>query len=127
VRATGRAYTPEKTARYETIVGWEARRAMDGRQPLSAPLRVEVTAFMPIPKNGLRKAELADAQRELLCHAKRPDLSNVLKAVEDALNGVVWTDDALISQLVLRKVYSPRPRLEIEVEALGYDRLHTTY
>ena len=41
---------------------------------------------------------------------------------EESLNefgevaGVVWTDDNIIVEHTTRKVYSPRPRIEIEVE-----------
>lgn len=48
---------------------------------------------------------------------KRPDTSNVLKAVEDGLKGVIWHDDRdLVSGT--RDVYlrSRRPRVEVEIE-----------
>lgn len=35
----------------------------------------------------------------------RPDLENCLKAVMDALNGVLWRDDAQIANLSAYKIY----------------------
>jgi Holliday junction resolvase RusA-like endonuclease len=36
-------------------------------------------------------------------HAKRPDLDNCAKSIGDALNGLLWSDDALIVEMVLTK------------------------
>ena len=49
---------------------------------------------------------------------KKPDLDNLEKAVYDSISkaGVVWTDDNIIVEHTTRKLYSPRPRIEIEVE-----------
>ena len=41
-----------------------------------------------------------------------------MKAAEDAFNGVVWTDDARASDHVLRRRYSPKPHLEIEIHPI---------
>ncbi len=44
--------------------------------------------------------------------AKRRDLSNVLKGLEDALNGIVWADDSQIDDLrVVGKIDREAPRL----------------
>ena len=82
-----------------------------------------MTAYMPIPTSGLRKAERALAEQELLPHPKRPDTSNLLKAIEDAFKAVVWSDDARVAEHRLRKVYSPRPRLEVEVRPISTEGL----
>jgi Holliday junction resolvase RusA-like endonuclease len=37
---------------------------------------------------------------------KKPDASNVLKSVEDAMNGVVYKDDSQIVNIHVSKVYS---------------------
>ena len=47
---------------------------------------------------------------------KRPDLSNIIKTVEDALNGLAYLDDKqLVDYGPSGKWYSDRPRLEIEI------------
>jgi Holliday junction resolvase RusA-like endonuclease len=57
-----------------------------------------------------RAAALAGAIRP----AKRPDLDNIAKML-DALNEVVWRDDAQVVSGLIEKLYSDRPRLRVEV------------
>ena len=48
------------------------------------------------------------------------NLDNLEKAVYDSISkaGVVWTDDNIIVEHTTRKVYSPRPRIEVGVEEI---------
>lgn len=48
----------------------------------------------------------------------KPDLDNYIKSTLDALNGVIWTDDATIVELNTSKWYADDPRIEIEVKEL---------
>lgn len=46
----------------------------------------------------------------------RPDLDNLIKAVKDALNGVIWRDDSqIIEYLKVRKIYDNPPGVDIAV------------
>ncbi len=45
----------------------------------------------------------------------RPDLDNLVKAVKDALNGVLWRDDSQVIELEAKKIYGNPPGVEIEV------------
>ncbi len=45
----------------------------------------------------------------------RPDLDNLIKAVKDALNGVLWRDDSQIIELEAKKVYDNPPGVDITV------------
>lgn len=49
-----------------------------------------------------------------LTHASLPDTTNLLKFVEDALQGKFWVNDSQIQDLGW-KIYSPEPRTEIEI------------
>ena len=99
-----RAYTPQKTRDYEARVAAEARKVMGGRKPLQGPLSVEIEAYMPIPASWSRGREY-EAALQIIEPTSRPDLTNIAKAVEDALNGVVWKDDSQITELGLVKKY----------------------
>jgi Holliday junction resolvase RusA-like endonuclease len=117
VRSRGIAFTPAKTANYEAILAARGAEAMAGRSPLEGPLVVRMTAFMPLAKSWSRKktaAALEGSERP-----GKPDLDNIVKAVGDALNQIVWRDDAQIAEARLSKLYDLRPRLEIEVEELA--------
>lgn len=48
----------------------------------------------------------------------KPDVDNYIKATLDALNGVIWKDDAQIVTLKAAKYYSDHPRIEMKVEGL---------
>ena len=49
-------------------------------------------------------------------HYKKPDLSNLIKFIEDAFNNVLWKDDALISYMFATKKYSFEPKTMIFVK-----------
>jgi Holliday junction resolvase RusA-like endonuclease len=47
------------------------------------------------------------------------DLDNVVKAVFDGLNGVLWRDDVLVVDLRVRKRYAATPCVRVEVWELA--------
>ena len=112
------AYTPKKTRDYEALVDAEARKVMGLRKPLEGPLAVEVNAFMPVPASWSLTKKLAAVAQTIL-PTSRPDLTNIVKAAEDALNGIVWRDDSQIVSLIMTKEYGARPRLVIAVRGLA--------
>lgn len=115
-RRTGTAYTPEKTRSYEAQLKFAAESVMQGRPPLQGALRVEVQAMMPVPASWSKKKTTAALTGEIR-PTVRPDWENLAKTL-DALNQVVWRDDAQIVTGEIRKAYSDRPRLIVKVEAL---------
>lgn len=106
-------YTPAKTRAYEAALAWRAKTAMAGRPPLDGPLAVRVKAYMPIPRSWSKKKQAA-ALAGTIRPISKPDWDNLAKAC-DALNGIVWTDDARVVDGAVHKVYSDRPRLRVEV------------
>ena len=78
--------------------------------PFSGSLLLKVSFFMPIPKGQPKKRPLSG-----LFHAIRPDLSNLIKFVEDVSVGVLFHDDALISSIHAQKIYDKNPRTEFEI------------
>ena len=106
-------YTPQKTQGYEGALKVAAEEAMEGRTPLDGPLAVVVTASFPIPASwsGRQKQRAAAG---LVRPTGRPDWENVAKML-DALNQVVWRDDAQIVDGHVIKIYADRPSLRIEV------------
>jgi Holliday junction resolvase RusA-like endonuclease len=90
---------------------------MRNREPLLGPLSVSVTAFMPVPpswSNRKRDAALAGTVRP----TGKPDSDNVQKVAWDALNSIVFADDAQIVEAKVSKIYDERPRLRVEVAPL---------
>lgn len=107
------SYDPDKTRNYKQRVQLEALRF---RPPelLAMPLLLQVDVMLPIPKR-FTKAKREQALSGRLRPAKKPDCSNLVKGIEDALNGFLWVDDALIVTLIVRKWYSDRPRAIVQV------------
>ena len=75
---------------------------------LDGPLSLRVEFYLLQPKSVRRQYP-----------AVKPDLSNLLKAVEDALNGLLWTDDSRIVELVVHKHYGNPSRVEVAVQEIG--------
>lgn len=83
---------------------------------LDEPLWVTMTFYRTRPKSHYRtNGELkASAPR---VPTTRPDTLKLARAVEDALTGILWRDDALIVDEPLHKRFAEdgRPRLELQV------------
>ena len=110
-----RVYTPAKTRHYEDLIRCEAVRAMNGSSPLEEPVSMLVTAYIQPPKS-LSKKKRQDALEGALKPSTRPDVDNYAKAALDGCNAIIFRDDSLVTDLIVRKRYSERPRLEITVE-----------
>jgi len=111
-------YTPSKTREKQKTIG-KLLRAMHVGQPLNVPLKVTFVFYMPILKSWSKKKT-----RRMIGapHVKKPDLSNLVKLVEDAGNGIVWEDDNLIYHYGdSRKVYDPNPRIELFIETADFE------
>ncbi|MDE2096618.1 MAG: RusA family crossover junction endodeoxyribonuclease [Patescibacteria group bacterium] len=118
VRATGVAFTPEKTVSYENRVAWAAQQAMKGRPLLQGPLELTVQLYFSIPASKPKKWK-ADANSGVIRPGKKPDIDNSIKAIMDALNKVVYVDDGQIVHVCASKHYSDRPRAQIWIDNLS--------
>lgn len=109
-----RMYTDAKTLGFEAAVADEASTAMRGFEVFETPMQMQLSAYYPIPKSWSKKKRQQAIDGEIYPNVK-PDLDNVLKAVLDALNGVVYVDDSQVINLVATKRYSTDPRVEVYV------------
>lgn len=107
-----RAFTPAKTRRYEDIVRQYAVREW-GRPMLDGVCICLHAEFVRAIPASWSKRKRADALAGALHPIGRPDLDNCIKSVTDALNGVVYADDALICVASARKSYGDPPRVEV--------------
>lgn len=109
--AGGRFYTPKKTSDYEAVIAMHAKQAMKSLQPIDSACCLSLVFHMPIPKSWSQKKR-AQAIGGEITHTSKPDLDNLIKAVKDGLNGIVWADDAQVVRVVAEKKYSENPRVE---------------
>lgn len=49
---------------------------------------------------------------------KKPDATKLLRALEDALTGVIWKDDAQVIKQVVRKHYGDRPGAFVRISEI---------
>ncbi|APG11414.1 hypothetical protein BKD09_24070 [Bradyrhizobium japonicum] len=114
-------YTPQKTRSYESLIFGAAVDAMHDRPPFDEPVLFTLSATFPVPASwSERKRQRALAGE--IKPAKKPDLDNVAKAWNDALNGVVYRDDALIVVMFLDKRYGPQAQVVCTVEPVEGSR-----
>lgn len=102
------AFTPTKTRNYEAYVR-ELAECEWKRAPIAErPIWLRATFVRAIPASwSIKKKNAASANR--VHPTGRPDLDNCVKAITDALNSIVYADDALIVALDVRKVYGAIP------------------
>lgn len=110
-------YDPKVTHLYKQRLRSLARKQYT--QPaLTDALKVDVYFFRPVQtsiSNKERERRISGEHRP----AVKSDIDNYIKALFDALNGVVWQDDKQICDLVAHKYYSENPRIEIEVSPVN--------
>lgn len=112
-RRSGRTFTPAKTAAAEDTLKARAMALLMGQPnlPLRGPLRLEATFTSVVPASWSKKK-----RAEAKAPTSRPDVDNLLKLAMDALNGVVWVDDAQLVTIICRKVYGDAPATRLIVQ-----------
>jgi Holliday junction resolvase RusA-like endonuclease len=92
-----RHYTPAKTVAYEKLTAFRAREAYDGPIHLG-PVKLGIEMVIPWP------ASTSKAKRAVQSYAPvKPDIDNVVKAICDGLNGVIYKDDAQVIRCIATK------------------------
>ena len=114
-------FTPEKTAGYEALVAAAASNAMRAEAgPLfTGPLEAVLEMRIPIPVSW-SKAHKAAALAGTELPTSKPDIDNVVKAILDACNGVVFRDDAQVVMLVATKSFSDAPGVRVVIRERGW-------
>ncbi|HRT83947.1 MAG TPA: RusA family crossover junction endodeoxyribonuclease [Bacteroidales bacterium] len=106
-----RAFTPKKTANFEFMVRFFLSQKADYElldNPIDVPVRLVCDFQLTRPKKPRHPYP-----------AVRPDLDNYIKAILDAMNGIILKDDALVCQIVAKKSYAIKtPQIWIKLEAL---------
>lgn len=92
--------TPDKTVGWEQKVYTYANQAKPA-EPLDVPLRVQIQFYLLKPKSKPKRA---------IWPSGRPDLDNLVKAITDAMNMLIYTDDSRICELVATKFYTDDTR-----------------
>lgn len=91
----------------------EAAKAA-GVTPSDKPITLTYTAVFPRPLSMVWKKK----PMPRVLHTKKPDIDNVQKAIQDALTGIAWTDDAQVCGMLNPRKWiaagGEEPHVEIE-------------
>lgn len=109
-------YDPTKVKKFKKELSQLARSQYKD-DPLDGMLEVEISFYRQVQKS-LSKKERARRLSGEHRPTVKPDLDNYIKSTLDALNGVLWADDARIVDLHAHKYYSDDPHIEITVTEL---------
>lgn len=112
-----RMFTPQKTASYEGLIALAGTEAMAGRTLLEGAVMVEMRIVLAIPQSMSKKRKAQAIAGELF-PTKKPDMDNVIKAIYDGLNGVVWKDDVQVVDAFVRKRYGEVPGVHVRIVPL---------
>ncbi|HMA77909.1 MAG TPA: RusA family crossover junction endodeoxyribonuclease [Candidatus Paceibacterota bacterium] len=122
----GHVYTPKRTREFETAV----TKAVLQRLPedftlLTGYLSMSYTFYLKVPKSWPKsKREQALAK---VIYPQVGDLDNRVKAVSDALNGVLFLDDKQIVKSTEQVFYAKGDAVQFTVSEIGsaYERDNT--
>jgi len=118
VGAFVRIHDPHANATWKGNAALFMSSAMAGQAPLAGPVALEVCAYFSCPKS--QESKRSPRPERWSMNAK--DLDNIVKAVGDAGNGVLWLDDRQIASVCARKRVAAQgqpARTEIVVRELG--------
>lgn len=105
------SFTPTKQKEAMRLIGYTAMVEMGSMKPLEGVLEATMVFSYPWPKAVSKKRREAGGYWK----ESRPDLDNLVKLVCDALNGIVWIDDAQIVNLTAIKRYDDIPSMSVLV------------
>lgn len=110
--------TPEQTKQYEELVRMEYMAQVKGQKYFDKDILLEmrIYAYYKIPKTT-PKWQIPLMNEGIIRPLKKADWDNIGKIIADSLNGVAYHDDAQIVDGLVRKFYSSKPRVEVEIKA----------
>ena len=100
-----KVYKDARSREHETTLAALLIQQRLDKAPADVGVDLWATYYFPRPKYHYNtKGQVKERYREDE-HIKKPDLSNLVKAIEDAGNGILWHDDCQITRLLVMKRY----------------------
>jgi len=115
-------FTPKKTVAYETLIKELFAIKYPNFKPLEGSLSLNMIAQFSVPKSASKKKR-AEMLAGKIRPTKKPDTSNIIKIIEDALNFFAYRDDSQITMVSARKVYGEIPQVWITISENGIEKL----
>lgn len=112
-----KTYTDAATASYEDQIRFFALQAMGSSEPLKTALEAFIYVRLPVPQSYSKKrTEACLSGLERPC--KKPDLDNVIKAMMDGMNEVIYDDDVQIVNITATKRYAINAGVDILIKEI---------
>lgn len=114
-----RGYIPKPSKEYMARVSACFLAAHAGAKPIpkGTPVRLELWAYYEPPKSWSKKRRAANMAHKYR-KVTKPDLTNILKGVEDALSGLAFDDDNQVADQYTTKRYAEKSHLRVRVISL---------
>lgn len=110
-RGSKKPYIPEKTRDWRSLVAWEAKKAMVGKDILTGMVKIKIHFHF--------EKEDESSWGLIAPGIKRVgDLDNLEKALWDAMNRIVYNDDLQISKAEKARFWAKSSYVEIWVGAI---------
>lgn len=103
VTRNGQTFSPKRVRDWEKYVAAKAKEACIPMAPKGTPVSLIVRFHIGVARSWPKKK-----QKDLLyrMHTQLPDQTNLIKAVEDGLNGIAYEDDQQVADLSVRKMWT---------------------
>ena len=112
-----KTYTDAATASYEDQIRFYALQAMGSSEPLKTALEAFIYVRLPVPQSYSKKrTEACLSGLERPC--KKPDLDNIIKAMMDGMNEVIYDDDVQIVNITATKLYAAKAEVYILIKEI---------
>ena len=105
----GYAYDPQRSQTYKQLVRfWVTQhlKKIPNFKPYENALCVDLIFHMGIPSSWTKTRKLQAIQGEIRPTVRNGDIDNMVKAILDAGNNLLWVDDSIITDLTARKRYT---------------------
>jgi Holliday junction resolvase RusA-like endonuclease len=108
----------EHRANWRTTLQQIAVEEMGDQPPFDGPIVCGFRFCMPVPKSPAKRDWFKAMP------IKRPDLTKLTRAAEDALSGIVWVDDSQIVAYAHDKRYAWDGRIGLHIMVSEIDAQH---
>jgi Holliday junction resolvase RusA-like endonuclease len=119
VAANGRRFVRDdnpNTREWKRTVAQAAGAAMNGVGLLDGPLDLAIRIVRPRPASHFGKHGLRPSAPKY--PTTRPDVTKLVRAIEDAMLGVVFRDDSQCVRIASTKEYGEPARVEVSVRRM---------
>ena len=110
-----KTYTDAKTSSYEDQIRFYALQAMGSSEPLKTALEAFIYVRLPVPQSYSKKRTEA-CLNGLEKPCKKPDLDNIIKAMMDGMNEIVYDDDVQVISIQATKRYAINAGVDILIK-----------